>query len=69
MKLLVRVSVVTLVFAGALATNFTSKINASALSSHNTMVISSAMPIPSCDPGSACAMPIPSCDPGSACVR
>jgi hypothetical protein len=69
MKLLVRVSVLTLVFAGAVATNFSSKTQAAALVSRNTMVISRAMPIPSCEPGERCAMPIPSCEPGEACAR
>jgi hypothetical protein len=54
MKLLVRVSVVALVVAGAVASNFTPKTHAAALPSHNTMVVSSAMPIPSCAPGSEC---------------
>lgn len=54
MKLLVRVSVVALVVAGAVASNFTSQTHAAALSSHNTMVVSSAIPIPSCAPGSDC---------------
>jgi hypothetical protein len=54
MKTLLRISVVTLVFAGAAASNFTSKTHAAALPSPNTMVISSAMPIPSCEPGQAC---------------
>jgi hypothetical protein len=54
MKLLVRVSVVALVVTGAVASNFTSKTHAAALPSHNTMVISRGMPIPSCAPGMDC---------------
>jgi hypothetical protein len=58
MKLLVRISAVSLVVAGAFASSMTPKVQASAVVNHNTMVTSSAFPIPSCDPGkTGCGIP------------
>ena len=56
MKLMIRISVVALVFAGAAASSFTPKTQTNAILpvAHNSMVISNRMPIPSCEPGSEC---------------
>ncbi len=56
MKLMIRLSVVGLVLAGAAASAFTAKTPASstAVASHNTLVISGAVPIPSCSPHDGC---------------
>lgn len=61
MKALARVSVLTLVFAGALAAAFTSNTpNNSAKSAPNVMAVSAAFPIPFCPPNSpnGCGMPL-----------
>ncbi len=56
-KLMVRVSIVGLVLAGAAASAFTPKtptVNAAAVATHNTLVVSSAIPVPSCSPNDGC---------------
>ena len=56
-KLMIRVSVITLVLAGAAASAFTPKThaaNATVVAVHNTLVVSSAIPIPSCNPDGGC---------------
>ena len=56
MKLMVRVSIVGLVLAGAAASSFTPKAHTvdAAVASHNTLVVPSAIPIPSCSPNDGC---------------
>ena len=56
MKTLIRASVVALVFAGAVASAFTPKVQNHAVlaASHNNLAISSAVPIPSCNPHDGC---------------
>ena len=54
MKLMVRISIVALVFAGAAASAFTPKTQNGLFASHNSLVISSNLPIPSCAPGDGC---------------
>ena len=57
MKLMVRVSIVGLVLAGAAASSFTPKahtVDAAVVASHNTLVVPSAIPIPSCSPNDGC---------------
>ena len=56
-KLMIRVSVVGLVLAGAAASAFTPKthtVSAAVVATHNTFVVSSAIPIPSCSPNDGC---------------
>jgi hypothetical protein len=60
MKLAVRASVLSLVFAGFVASAFTPKATAftTAFSPTNhNMVISNAMPVPSCEPNQGCGVP------------
>jgi hypothetical protein len=57
MKLLARIAAVSLVFAGALASSMTPKTHTTPVVSPNSMIISSAMPVPNCDPGkSGCGL-------------
>jgi hypothetical protein len=71
MKLLVNASIFSIVFAGFVASAVTIKPTAH-YPTNNSLVISHAMPVPSCDPGTGCvvlhAMPVPSCDPGTGCA-
>jgi hypothetical protein len=75
MKLLVHASIFSVVFAGFVASALTSKPTARIHA--NSLVISSAMPVPSCDPNTGCvnsltvsaAMPVPSCDPNTGCAN
>ena len=56
MKLIVRVSVIGLVLAGAAASTLTPKTvtaNAAVVASHS-LVVSSAIPVPSCSPNDGC---------------
>ena len=57
-KLLVRASVFTLVLAGVVASSLTPKTHASTAVTRNSMVVASALPVPSCDPGTTgCGIP------------
>jgi len=71
MKLLVNASIFSVVFAGFVASALTIKSTAQFPSNHS-LVISHAMPVPSCDPNTGCAfsqaMPVPSCDPNTGCA-
>ncbi len=76
MKLLVHASIFSVVFAGFVASALTSKPTARITANHS-LVISSAMPVPSCDPNTGCVngvaisstMPVPSCDPNTGCAN
>jgi hypothetical protein len=57
MKLMVRVSVFGMVFAGAVASAFSSKTTVPALATHNNMVVSNSMPMPVCEPGTTDCLP------------
>ena len=57
MKLMVRVSVFGLVFAGAIASAFSSKTTMPTPATHNNMVVSNSMPIPACEPGETGCLP------------
>ncbi len=57
MKLMVRVSVFGLVFAGAIASAFSSKTTMPTPSTHSNMVVSNSMPIPDCEPGESGCLP------------
>jgi hypothetical protein len=62
MKLVVRASVLSLVFAGFAASAFTPKATAFTAAfapANHSMVVSNAMPVPSCNPGAGegCGMP------------
>jgi hypothetical protein len=71
MKLLVNASIFSVVFAGFVASAVTIKPTAQ-YPTNNSLVISQAMPVPSCDPATGCAfshaMPVPSCDPATGCA-
>ncbi len=57
LKLMVRVSIIGLVLAGAAASAFTPKthmVNSAVVASHNTVVMPSAIPFPSCAPNDGC---------------
>lgn len=55
MKIIVRVSVVALVFAGAFANSFIPKTAQAAPSvSLSSMMVSSALPVPTCEPSYGC---------------
>ena len=57
MKLMVRVSVIGLVLAGAAASAFTPKthaVNSAVIATHNNLVVVSAIPVPSCSPNDGC---------------
>jgi hypothetical protein len=71
MKLFVHASIFSIVFAGFVASAVTSHPSAS-VSSGNSSVMSSSLPVPSCDPRTGCvtsvaALPVPSCDPRTGC--
>jgi hypothetical protein len=73
MKLFVHASIFSVVFAGFVASALPSHHTSTAQAKHN-LVISNAMPVPSCDPGTGCvvnlaAMPVPSCDPSTGCTN
>ena len=55
-KLMIRLSVVTLVLAGAAASTFTPKTQAThaVITTPNVMVLSASIPVPSCQPGYTC---------------
>ena len=57
MKLMVRVSVFGLVFAGAVASAFTSNTTVSTPATHNNIVVSNSMPMPVCEPGTTDCLP------------
>jgi hypothetical protein len=57
MKLMVRVSVFGLVFAGAVASAFSSKVTVPTQATHSNMVISNSMPVPACEPGQPGCLP------------
>jgi hypothetical protein len=54
MKLLVHASIFSVVFAGFVASAVTIKPTSQFPSNHS-LVVSHAMPVPSCDPGTGCA--------------
>lgn len=61
MKVIVRASVLTLVFAGALASAFVPNTNASsAKATTNVMAVSAAFPFPVCPPNApnGCGIPL-----------
>jgi hypothetical protein len=73
MKLFVHASIFSVVFAGFVASALTAHPTASIQARHS-LVISHAMPVPSCDPRTGCvaslaAMPVPSCDPRTGCAN
>jgi hypothetical protein len=72
MKLIVNASIFSVVFAGFVASALTSKPTTPIHANHS-LVISNAMPVPSCDPNTGCvissAMPVPSCDPNTGCAN
>jgi hypothetical protein len=53
MKLIMHASIFSIVFAGFLASALTTKPTAPVHASHS-LVVSYAMPVPSCDPGVGC---------------
>ncbi len=56
-KLMIRVSVVGLVLGGAAASAFTPKthtVSSAIVATHNTLVVPSAIPFPSCAPNDGC---------------
>jgi hypothetical protein len=61
MKLMVRVSVFALVFAGAVASAFSSRtsnfVPASQSTFQSNYVVSTSMPIPDCEPGTPGCLP------------
>ena len=57
MKLTIRASVFAMVFAGAVATAFSAATTTPAPATHNNLVVSSLMPIPDCEPGTAGCFP------------
>jgi hypothetical protein len=71
MKLLVNASIFSIVFAGFVASAVTVKPT-SRIPTNHSLVVSHAMPVPSCDPDKGCAftqaMPVPSCDPDKGCA-
>jgi hypothetical protein len=73
MKLFVHASIFSIVFTGFVAGAVTSHPTTT-LNSVPSFAISSAMPVPSCDPRTGCvasvaAMPVPSCDPRTGCAN
>ena len=72
MKLIVHASIFSVVFAGFVASALTSKPT-TLIHANHSLVISNAMPVPSCDPNTGCvisnAMPVPSCDPNTGCAN
>jgi hypothetical protein len=71
MKLFVHASIFSIVFAGFVASAVTTKPIAQ-IPANRSLIISQAMPVPSCDPRTGCvaasAMPVPSCDPRTGCA-
>jgi hypothetical protein len=55
MKLLVHASIFSVVFAGVLASAVTTK-HTSAIPVNHSLVVSHAMPVPSCPPGNTCGL-------------
>ena len=72
MKLLVNASIFSVVFAGFVASAVTIKPTVQFPTANHSLVVSHAMPVPSCDPATGCAfshaMPVPSCDPATGCA-
>jgi hypothetical protein len=55
MKLFVHASIFSVIFAGFVASALTTKHTAS-LPANHSMVVSHAMPVPSCPPSTGCAL-------------
>jgi hypothetical protein len=55
MKLLVNASIFSVVFAGFVAGAVTIKPTAQFPTTNHSLVVSHAMPVPSCDPDTGCA--------------
>ena len=55
MKLLVNASIFSVVFAGFVASAVTIKPTSQFPATNHSLVVSHAMPVPSCDPGAGCA--------------
>jgi hypothetical protein len=72
MKIAVKSLVLGMCIAGATAAFATSHLGTVPMTKSHQVVVS-AMPIPSCSPGTICpkasAMPIPSCSPGTICPK
>jgi hypothetical protein len=80
MKLFVHASIFSVVFAGFVASALTSHSAVTPANQGRGLVISNAMPVPSCSPRTGCvagsevltasvhAMPVPSCSPRTGCV-
>jgi hypothetical protein len=72
MKLLINASIFSVVFAGFVASAVTIKPTSHYPNANHGLVVSHAMPVPSCDPATGCAfshaMPVPSCDPSTGCA-
>jgi len=55
MKLIVRASVLSLVFAGAFASSFTPKTAVTPNANHS-IIVASALPVPTCTPDQSCGL-------------
>jgi hypothetical protein len=55
MKLLVHASIFSVVFAGFVASALTTKVTTHVPSNHS-LVVSHAMPVPTCGPSTGCAL-------------
>jgi hypothetical protein len=54
MKLFVHASILSVVFAGFVASALTTKVTGKIPANHS-LIVSHAMPVPSCDPATGCA--------------